>query len=112
MRRDESTLLDLARAMRLAIAFAGDLTPEELEGDALVSSAVQHQLLVMGEAVKRLSAAFTAAHPAIPWADMAGMRDRLVHRYDEVDARIVWRAVHEELPGLLSILRPLLPVET
>ena len=111
MRRDAGALLDVVRAMRLAIDFAGDSTPERLEADTLTFSAVQHQLMVMGEAVKRLSPEFIATHPDFPWSEMAGMRDRLIHRYDEVDASIVCAALHEEMPALLAKLQPLLPGE-
>ena len=109
MQRDEGALIDIVRAMRLAIDFAGDLTPDRLEADELTFSAFQHQLMVMGEAVKRLSPAFIAAHPGLPWSEMAGMRDRLIHRYDEVDARIVCAALHDELPAMLEKLKPLVP---
>jgi len=90
--------------MRLAIEFGGDLSPEELEEDPLTFSAVLHQLMVLGEAVKWLSPAFLETRPDLPWSEMAGMRDRLIHRYDEVDASIVWEAVHEELPSLIVSL--------
>jgi uncharacterized protein with HEPN domain len=48
-------------------------------------SAVLHQLLVIGEAVKRLSQDFRRDHPEIPFALIAGMRDKLIHEYDDVD---------------------------
>lgn len=112
MLRDEGAVLDVARAVRRALEFAGDLPPRELEADALRFAAVQHQLLVAGEAVKRLTDEFRAAHPGLPWAELAAMRDRIIHRYDEVDASIVWETVHEDLPELLDQLEALLPGES
>lgn len=72
-------------------------------------SAVLHRLLVLGEAAKRISRPFRAAHPEIPWSQMAGMRDRLIHGYDEVDLDEVWRTVTRDVPALLEQIEPLLP---
>jgi uncharacterized protein with HEPN domain len=105
MDRDEATLDDIRRAARLALAFAGDAPgPEALERDVKTQSAVLHQLLVLGEAVKRLSPAFRAARPDVPWREIAGMRDILIHAYDAVDFEAVWRVLDRELPALLAQL--------
>jgi len=78
--------------------------------DIKTQSAVLHQLMVMGEAVKRLSQDFRSHHPEIPWALVAGMRDKLIHGYDIVDLHEVWRTADVvDVPGLLSLLEPLLP---
>jgi uncharacterized protein with HEPN domain len=53
--------------------------------DLKTQSAVLHQLMVLGEAVRRLATGFRESHPEIPWALMAGMRDKLIHAYDAVD---------------------------
>ena len=58
--------------------------------DEKSQSAVIHQLLVMGEAAKRLSPEFRSKHPHLPWKMMAGMLDKLVHEYDDVDLDEVW----------------------
>lgn len=79
MSRDEATLLDLERAARLIIEFTHGMDAEEFLDDIKTQSAVLHQLLVLGEAVKRLSPAFRAWYPSIPWALIAGMRDNLIH---------------------------------
>jgi uncharacterized protein with HEPN domain len=68
-----------------------------------------HQLLIIGEAVKRLSTEFRQSHPHIRWTPMAGMRDVLIHAYDTVDLDEVWRTVTVEVPTLIDNLTPLLP---
>jgi uncharacterized protein with HEPN domain len=110
MRRTEATLLDIHRAGRLALEFVAE-TPDvrTFAADVKTRSAVLHQLLVMGEAVKRLPQSFRAAHPSIPWRRIAGMRDVLIHAYDEVDEAEVWRALTHDLPPVLDAIAPLLP---
>ncbi len=109
MPRDDATLLDIARAARLVIEFAAGMDRGAFERDIKTQSAVLHQLLVIGEAVKRLSADFRAAHPAVPWSLIAGMRDKLIHAYDEVDLDEVWRTIKTDIPDLLTGIEPLLP---
>jgi len=78
-------LLDIAQAARLVIEFTQGMTKEQFLEDIKTQSAVLYQLLVMGEAVKRLSCEFRARHPHIPWSLIAGMRDHLIHGYDIAD---------------------------
>lgn len=109
MNRDPATLLDIASAARLVAAFIGGLAEADFLTDAKTQSAVQHQLLIIGEAVKRLSPAFRAQYPTIPWTAMTGMRDQLIHGYDAVDLGEVWQTATRDLPTLLAALEPLLP---
>lgn len=106
MLRDDATLLDIERAGRLALDFVRGLRRDEFLADAKTQSAVLHQLLVLGEAVKRLSAAFRAAHAETPWALMAGMRDRVIHAYDAVDLGEVWKTLEQDIPALLRSIAP------
>lgn len=109
MRRDETTLLDIARAARAILTFTEGLRRETFLEDLKTQSAVLYQLMVIGEAVKRLSFELRQRHQEIPWAQMAGMRDHLIHGYDLVDWDEVWRTVTRDVPDLLSKLEGLLP---
>jgi len=109
MSRDETTLLDITRAARLVIEFKQGMDKAAFLKDIKTQSAVLHQSMVMGEAVKRLSPDFRACHPEIPWALIAGMRDKLIHGYDIVDLDEVWKTADSDMPELLSLLEPLLP---
>ena len=109
MQRDDATLLDILRAARLASQFVAGLTQDAFERDLRTQSAVLHQLMVLGEAVKRLSEEFRTAHATVPWSLIAGMRDKLIHAYDEVDLVEVWRTLRQDLPELLRQLEPLCP---
>lgn len=74
------------------------------EGDFMATPLIQHaviyQLQIIGEATKRLSTGFRLQHPSVPWQDIAGMRDKLVHDYFGVDLDAVWLASTEDVPSL------------
>jgi uncharacterized protein with HEPN domain len=79
--------------------------------DPKTQSAVIHQILVIGEASRRLSAGFQNQHPGIPWLDIAAMRNRLIHGYDDVDLNVVWDTAMTHVPRLLKYVEQLLPPE-
>lgn len=70
--------------------------PQFLEND-LVASAVIKKFEVIGEASNRLSLEFKSAHPSIPWQDIIGMRNILIHDYMGVDLESVWQTIHQDL---------------
>ncbi len=109
MARDEAVLLDIAHAARLIVEFRQGMDKATFLQDLKTQSAVLHQLMVMGEATKRLSSDFRARHSEIPWGLIAGTRDKLIHGYDIVDLDEVWRTATVEVPHLLPLLKPLLP---
>jgi uncharacterized protein with HEPN domain len=109
MPRDDATLLDILGAARLVVTFKGDLDKPTFLQDLKTQSAILHQLLVLGEAVKRLSEGFRTSYPAIPWRMIAGMRDKLIHAYDAVDLEEVWKTVSIDIPYLITLLAPLEP---
>jgi uncharacterized protein with HEPN domain len=71
-------------------------------------SAILYQVLLIGEATKRLSPEFRNQHSQVPWKDIAGMRDILAHQYDRVDLKTIWDVIHNDIPELLNYLQPLL----
>jgi uncharacterized protein with HEPN domain len=111
MGRDEGTLLDIANAARAVLTFTKGLQKEQFLEDFKTQSAVLYQLIVIGEAVKRLSFALRQQHPEIPWPPMSGMRDHLIHGYDVVDWDEVWRTATRDIPDLLSKMESFLPQE-
>jgi uncharacterized protein with HEPN domain len=109
MERDEATLLDIARAARLVLEFKAGMDKAAFFEDVKTQSAVLHQLMVIGEAVKRLSPEFRSRYPEMPWSLIAGMRDKLIHGYDIVDLEEVWRTAEIDVLDLLTQIEPLLP---
>lgn len=111
MRRDEGALLDIAKAARAVLTFTQGLQKDQFLEDFKTQSAVLYQLIVIGEAVKRLSLELRQQHPEIPWTLMAGMRDHLIHGYDVVDWDEVWQTATRDVPDLLNKLETFLPQE-
>ena len=72
--------------------------------------AVVSQLMIIGEAVTRLSDEFTSAHPNVEWRRIAGMRHRLIHGYDKIRWDLVWDTAMNDVPALLAYVQPLIPV--
>lgn len=62
-------------------------------------------LEILGEAAKKLPADFKVNFPEIPWKQMAGMRDKLIHEYFGVDKEMVWQAVQKHIPQILPLIK-------
>ncbi len=110
--RDPALLLDMRLAAEDALSFIAGLDERAFLASNLHQSAVIRKLEVIGEAAGKVSKAFCAAHPEIRWREMAGLRHRLIHGYDDVRLDIVWRVTTERLPGLIAALRPLIPPDS
>ena len=77
-------------------------------GDEMVQSAVIRQLEIVGEAVRNLSGELKARETMVPWRDIAGTRDKLIHGYFSVKLDVVWNVVVRELPSLKQHVRRIL----
>ncbi|MGV0028349.1 HepT-like ribonuclease domain-containing protein [Phormidesmis priestleyi] len=109
--RDRAFLLDIARAAQKVLQYKAGMDKATFFSDDKTQSAIVFQLLIMGEAVKRLSSELRSQNPEIPWSLIARMRDNLIHRYDDIDLDEVWKTSDKDIPALLNILNSLLPNE-
>jgi len=73
---------------------------EACERDELIQTWIVHHLLVLGEAARALSPELLARYPQVPWSDIVGFRNILIHEYFRIDRSIVWSVVERNLPDL------------
>ncbi len=107
--RDIASVWDMVQAIRYIQSFIANISFEDYLNDIRTISAVERQFEILGEATRRLSEEFRQAYPAIDWQRIIGLRNIVIHRYDEVDQDILWSIIHSELEPLLTQLEALLP---
>ena len=81
---------------------------DDFEQSLKSQDAVARRLEIIGEAVKNLSDEFKARRVDIPWKDIAGMRNNVIHEYFNVDIKLVWDTVRDDLPKLLEQIKEML----
>ncbi len=104
MQRDAAYLRDIQESARLALAYLEGVDMEAFAGNTQLQDAVIRRVEIIGEAARRVSAATRALYPALPWRQMIGMRNQVIHMYDGVDVAVVYDTVCEDLPPLLEAL--------
>lgn len=102
---------DILHEMDQARAFVEGMSEGEFVEDERTVRAVVRCLEVIGEATKQIPDEMRARHGEVPWTEMAGMRDRLIHAYRDVDRELVWEAVTEEIPRVRPDLAKVLNAE-
>ena len=110
-RDDVVSLVDMLNHAREAVELLGDVGPDDLERDRVTQLALRKLVEVVGEAANRVSPATRQRHPEIPWPQIIGVRNRLVHGYDVVNLAILQDIVRNDLPALIERLASILGEE-
>ncbi len=100
LRRDLDYLLDIQDAFHRSLEYIAGLSWEKYLQDRKTQDAVVRNLEILGEATKNIPEDLRAKYPAVPWREMSGTRDRLVHHYFGINQEIVWQIVQKDLPLL------------
>jgi uncharacterized protein with HEPN domain len=108
-RPDETLLLDMLLAARRIQQFVAGVTQSEFEAHQMMQSAVIREIQVIGEAARMITDKSRAAHPSIDWPAIAGMRNRVIHEYFEIDLKIVWDTIQGDIPALIGQLEAIVP---
>lgn len=103
-RNDRTTLERMLETARRIRTLPDGASREQFESDDVTHLALLHLIRRLGEAASRLSADFRAEHPEFPWAEMIGMRNRIVHGYDDLDPDIIWRVATEDIEPVIAAL--------
>lgn len=101
-------MLDHARE---AVELIEGKQPADLQGERLLQLALVRLVEIVGEAAARVSQDTCGQHPYIPWPQIVGMRNRLVHGYETVDLKILWDTITDDLPPLIVELEQILADE-
>ncbi len=99
---------DILDAIEKTEQFVLGLTYEEFRRDDKTVFAVIRALEIVGEATKQIPQPVRTGHSEIPWREMAGMRDKLIHDYLGVNLLVVWRTATEDMPALRPMLKAML----
>lgn len=102
MKNPNLSLEHIRQAMQFILDHAKN--KKELLHDPVLRFAVERNLAVIGEAAKRVPEDFRKQHMDIPWKEMAGMRDLMIHQYDSIDIDEVWSAIEHDMPDVLNTI--------
>jgi len=106
MRKDDSVYIDhILGCIGKINTFCEGIDKHGFIGNAMLQDAVIRNVDVIGEAAKKLSPEFRKTHDHIPWKEISGMRDKLIHNYFGVDIEIVWKTVQKDIPYLESLIK-------
>jgi len=107
--RDNASLFDMVKAMQAVEKFVPGRTFKDYLSDELFRSAVERKLEILGEAANRISSGFQDQHPEIDRRNIVGLRNKIIHQYDELDYQEVWEIAINDVPVLLKQIQPLVP---
>jgi uncharacterized protein with HEPN domain len=112
MQRDRQFLLDILQSAELITTYTAQCSKDEFVENVQLQDSVIRRLLVIAEAARRVSEATRQTLPNVSWQEINGMRNRLVHEYDDVNLNIVWDVVQSEIPSLIAELTLQIPPES
>jgi uncharacterized protein with HEPN domain len=96
---------------REAVALIQNRSRSDLDTDRMLSLALVRLAEIVGEAASRVSLPRRKRHPDIPWSQISGLRNRLVHGYDAIDFDILWQILTVDMPALIIMLEQIVQPE-
>ena len=108
---DPVRLRHMLEYAREAVALIQNRSRSDLDTDRMLDLALVRLAEIIGEAASRVSVLRRKRHPEIPWSQIIGLRNRLVHGYDAIDFDILWQILTVDLPALIVMLEQIIPPE-
>jgi uncharacterized protein with HEPN domain len=104
IKNDQVYLEHILEAIVKIENFTNGISRFDFGRNVMIQDAVIRNIEIIGEATKKISKSFTQSHQEIPWSEMAGMRDKLIHDYLDVDIDVVWKTIEADLPLLKELI--------
>jgi uncharacterized protein with HEPN domain len=105
MKENQVYIEHILLAIEKILGYTKDISKDDFIKNEMIQDAVIRNIVIIGEATKKISDDFKASFGSIPWKVMAGMRDKLIHDYMGVDTEVVWKTIEKDIPLLESLLR-------
>jgi uncharacterized protein with HEPN domain len=99
---------DMIASARNILDFTGGMTRDSFLGNPQTIRAVAFEFTILGEAARAMPAEIQERFPDVPWGKMQGIRNILIHEYFRLDEEILWNAVQQDIPQLLTLLEEIL----
>ncbi|HHT9121038.1 MAG TPA: HepT-like ribonuclease domain-containing protein [Candidatus Hypogeohydataceae bacterium YC41] len=108
MRDPKLYLKDILEAIEAIESFVGGVDFETFKNDDMRASAIIRKFEIIGEAAKNVPESIKQKHSSIPWGDMAGLRNRLIHFYFGIKYELVWNTIKEDIPRIKPLVSKIL----
>ena len=103
--KDDSFYIDhILQSVDNILEYTKELTKKDFSKNKLVQDAVIRNFEIIGKATKKVSDDYKQVNFEVPWKEMSGMRDKLIHDYIGVDIAVIWKTIKEDLPSLKKVL--------
>lgn len=106
--KDRVRLQHMLDAAERIVAFTKEVSPEEFQKDEKLNLAIVRLFEILGEAANNISHEVQDQYNDVPWREIAGVRNRLIHGYFDVDLNIVWQIIQTDIPPLIENLKYIL----
>ena len=107
-KNDNVYLLHILDAIELIEEYTEGMAENEFLSNSMAHDAVVRQIEVIREAARNISDEFRNLHPNVPWGEMIGIRNKIIHEYFNVNFAVVWDTVQDDLPNLQKIIKSIL----
>jgi uncharacterized protein with HEPN domain len=98
-------IIDMIEAADMVASFIQGMTKEQFLADKKTQFAVVRALEIIGEAAKKVPDSIRSRYPDLPWREISGMRDKLIHDYFGVNNEVVWKTAVEDVPEIAANLK-------
>lgn len=107
--RDAAYLWDMLQAAKEVESMLDDRDLSAFLADRILLLATERSIEILGEAARRVSPQYMAAHPEMPWREIIGQRNILAHEYGQIDHELLFKTAVEDIPKLIEQIAALLP---